>query len=600
MTKILLGEVLQLALNKEVIDSSKVYEMAGVLSFGKGLFKRDKIENGSTSYKYFLRLSAEHIVMSQLFGWEGALALSSPDFEDCYVSPQFPTFLCDESRLNRKFLGWLMRQPSFWADLGSRAKGMGDRRRTLNPEALFACKIPLPPLAEQQAIATHLDAIADKVRQVNEHLDAIEANADAMTLSLHHRLARGREVHLKDIIELFGDLAPISPDGVYPQVGVRSFGGGLFTKAAITGTETSYKVFNRLYSDAVVLSQLKGWEGALAVCPPHMAGMFVSPEYRTFRCIPNKASSVYLAELIKTPWFWSLLQAATRGVGARRERTRPEQFLNVKLPMPTYEDQLKAVKILSRQSTLKQQHTAIREANAALVPAMLERLFSRQAAFSTNSVVSLPIRTKTDSSVPKNFFYRRAAVDTYIVHALADDPHLGRTKLEKISHLIEYHCRFNLNRQPVRDAYGPNDYPSRRKVEGFAGKQNWYACVDASNRAGVTYVPGEKIADALPIAEDALGDRKPAVDDLIELLRPLDTKQCEIIATLYAAWNDLLLRGEHPSDKTLLLEATERWHPNKLSIPASRWHKGIEWLRANEIIPIGQGRPVLEKKETSQ
>ncbi len=104
--------------------------------------------------------------------------------------------------------------------------------------------------------------------------------------------------------------------------------------------------------------------------------MFVSPEYRTFRCKPDLASPTYLGELIRTPWFWSLLQAATRGVGARRERTRPEQFLNIELPMPELHEQLKIVEILSRQNKLKQRHAKIREANQALIPATLERIFS--------------------------------------------------------------------------------------------------------------------------------------------------------------------------------------------------------------------------------
>jgi type I restriction enzyme S subunit len=91
------------------------------------------------------------------------------------------------------------------------------------------------------------------------------------------------------------------------------------------------------------------------------------------------ASPFYLGALMGTPWFWNLLQGATRGVGARRERTRPEQFLNIELPMPEYSDQLVAVEILSRQTELKHQHAAIREANAALVPAMLERIFSGAA-----------------------------------------------------------------------------------------------------------------------------------------------------------------------------------------------------------------------------
>ena len=75
-------------------------------------------------------------------------------------------------------------------------------------------------------------------------------------------------------------------------------GGGLFAKAAIGGTETTYRSFHRLYEGAVVLSQVKGWEGAIARCPAELEDWFVSPEYRTFRCKPNQASSS--AEICRT------------------------------------------------------------------------------------------------------------------------------------------------------------------------------------------------------------------------------------------------------------------------------------------------------------
>jgi type I restriction enzyme S subunit len=103
--------------------------------------------------------------MSQLFGWEGALALGSEKFAGMYLSPQFPTFLCEATKLDRAFLGWLMRRPTFWADLGSRASGMGDRRRTLTPDALFKCEIPLPPLSDQRRIVARLEELGAQIEE---------------------------------------------------------------------------------------------------------------------------------------------------------------------------------------------------------------------------------------------------------------------------------------------------------------------------------------------------------------------------------------------------------------------------------------------------
>lgn len=240
-------------------------------------------------------------------------------------------------------------------------------------------EIPLPPLAEQQALVAHLDALAERSRQIEAHLDAADSVSSSLLLSLHHQLAADKRLQFSDLLELKELSEAVKPAGTYPQVGVRGFGGGLFAKSAIGGTETSYKAFNRLYEGAIVLSQVKGWEGAIARCPKELDGWFVSPEYRTFQCKPSCASDAYLGELVKTEWFWSKLQDATRGAGARRERTRPEQFLNIELPMPHLDDQLRILEILNRQAPLKAKHSAIRQANAALLPATLERVFSTQA-----------------------------------------------------------------------------------------------------------------------------------------------------------------------------------------------------------------------------
>jgi hypothetical protein len=191
-----------------------------------------------------------------------------------------------------------------------------------------------------------------------------------------------------------------------------------------------------------------------------------------------------------------------------------------------------------------------------------------------------------------SIFFRRAAFDAYVIHALADDDNLGRTKIEKITHLTEYHCGIDFEREPLRDAAGPVDYHSRRKVESLACKQGWYSAVEAENRWGVKYVPGPNLLKALPIAKRTMGIHKTAVDALIELMRPLDTSMCEIAATLYAAWNDLLLAGDAPSDENIMHEARENWHPKKLRIPLERWKRALAWMREQHLVPRGTGKPV--------
>lgn len=374
--KVALTEVCAPAERYTTPTSGEIYRQLGVRLWGEGAYEREQIDGADTKYANFNRIDANDLVVNKIWARNGAVAVATPEQAGTYVSTEFPTFVLDRSSIDPRWMRLITKWRGFWRACDEKAQGTSGKNR-IKLSQFIAIEIPLPPLSVQQALVARLDALAEKTRLLEARLDAVERISSSLLLSLHQKLAAERRVQLSDVLELREFSEAVTPVGSYPQVGVRGFGGGLFSKSAISGTETSYKVFNRLYEGAIVLSQVKGWEGAIARCPEDLEGWFVSPEYRTFRCKPGLASDEYFGELVRTEWFWSQLQDATRGVGARRERTRPEQFLNIELPMPHLDDQLRIVEILKRQAPLKAKHTSIREANSALLPATLERVFAQ-------------------------------------------------------------------------------------------------------------------------------------------------------------------------------------------------------------------------------
>jgi type I restriction enzyme, S subunit len=370
-----LREVLRPDLVPVRVNLADTYEMVGVYSFGRGLFRREPVHGSKTSYKFFYRLKSDHFVMSQLFGWEGALALSSDEFAGLFVSPQFPTFLCDQQRLDRQFLGWAARMPSFWDDLAMRTRGMGDRRRTLNPEALLSCKIPLPPLDEQRRVVSRIEEMAAKIDQARTIRAGTSEILSSFVTSLHAKLSGARLVKVAQILSLREDRCPVRADDSYPQVGIRAYGAGLFAKPPVLGSQTTYREFNRLFDGALVLSQVKGWEGAIAVCTAEFAGLFASPEYRTFRCVNGQALPRYLAAIIATPWFRSKLATLTRGVGARRERTRPEAFLGMDILWPELRYQQRSLEVFEKLRLLQPYQSQTAAELDALMPSILSKAF---------------------------------------------------------------------------------------------------------------------------------------------------------------------------------------------------------------------------------
>ncbi|MDO8810840.1 MAG: hypothetical protein Q7J38_02265 [Gallionella sp.] len=130
------------------------------------------------------------------------------------------------------------------------------------------------------------------------------------------------------------------------------------------------------------------------------------------------------------------------------------------------------------------------------------------------------------------------------------------------------------------------DYPHLKKVESRAQKANWF--VVRQQKADCAYVFHKQHGfDALlGKTAQALGERATEVDALINLLLPLNTRQAEIVATLYAAWNNLLLLGRSPGDEDVVYEARENWHTSKLEIAREKFFRGLEWMRKQGLVPL--------------
>jgi type I restriction enzyme S subunit len=320
----------------------------------------------------YLRLHPNRFVYNPYRINVGSLGLSSAS-QDGIVSPAYVVFTSTE-KLDSNFLLHFLKSGK-GHNLINFHGNRGTVRAALRFEDLCKIEIPLPPLEEQRRIMAKIDELAAQIHEARALRQQTAEEVEAFVISVHIDLAGNRKRKLGDILTLDEDMVPIRPTGEYPQVGVKSFGVGLFAKSAISGTETTYRTFNRLYEGAVVLSQVKGWEGAVDVCGRELAGWFVSPEYRTFRCIPGEGLPGYLAALVRTKWFWGRLQNATRGVGARRERTRPEQFLVIEIPMPDIERQRFGETLFVEVDVLKRLQADTAAELDALLPSILDKAF---------------------------------------------------------------------------------------------------------------------------------------------------------------------------------------------------------------------------------
>lgn len=358
------------------------YAELGIRSFGKGTFHKPPLTGADAGTKRLFKIEPGDLVLSNVFAWEGAIAVAASDDAGRYGSHRFITCVVDSARACAEYLKFYLTASEDGKEQIRRASpGGAGRNRTLGVEKLGQIKIPLPPVEMQRAMIARLEALTGKTRQVEAHLDAVERDAARLIRSYIFG-AEGAKPAKRRMSELVSQRQPdVAVDGTaqYRFAGVYSFGRGVFPSAVKMGSEFSYERLSTVRAGDFIYPKLMAWEGALGVVPPECDGMVVSPEFPVFTVNTEAVLPEVLDIYFRTPDIWPALAEISGGTNARRRRLQPATFLSYEMPVPSMAKQLELREIYQRTQLLKKMHAAIRQANVALLPATLERIFQSEA-----------------------------------------------------------------------------------------------------------------------------------------------------------------------------------------------------------------------------
>ncbi len=256
----------------------------------------------------------------------------------------------------------------------------GTANMSMKVADIVGIEIPLPPLTEQQALVARLDALTEKTQQVEAHLDAVERDAE-------HLLAlRFRDAIVDAPLQPMAEVAPsvrrpveINIETRYRELGARSFGKGLFIKPDFDGAEATWQKPVWINSGDLVLSNIKAWEGAIAIAGEKHDGCIASHRYITCVPDPERATAGFLAYFLLSEDGLEKIGLASPGTADRNRTLSLGNLCKIEVPTPPLAVQKTFDRLQAEIVALKTKHTAIREANAALLPATLERVFSAGA-----------------------------------------------------------------------------------------------------------------------------------------------------------------------------------------------------------------------------
>lgn len=374
--KVALGELLRRSNENAELDVDGEYHEVTIKLWGKGVVSRGKVR-GSDVVSVRRVVRANQLIMSKIDARNGAIGLVPPELDGAIVSNDFPSFeFRDPNQCDAAFMGWLVRSARFVELCKAASEGTTNRVR-IKEDRFLDQQIGLPRLSEQQATVARLNALAEKAREVEAHLDAVERDAEHL-LALRFRDAIADVPHwsMAEVAPAIRRPVDIDIAERYREIGARSFGKGLFVKPDFDGAEATWQKPVWIKAGDLVLSNIKAWEGAIALAGDEHDGCIASHRYIT--CVPDHsmATAGFLAYYLLSEEGLEKVGLASPGTADRNRTLSLGNLGRIEVPVPTRAAQRSFDRLRAEVTALKARHAAIREANAALIPATLERMFA--------------------------------------------------------------------------------------------------------------------------------------------------------------------------------------------------------------------------------
>jgi restriction endonuclease S subunit len=219
----------------------------------------------------------------------------------------------------------------------------GTKMPRANPEQIATVSIAIPSLDEQYAIATFLDretkrlnALIAKKKRLIELLHeqrnallarvviggfnpnaAIRATGSAFFPNLPESWLLKK---LRRVVTRISRPVAVEADDIYREIGIRSWGKGIFHKDAVRGAQLEDKGIYYIKRGDLVLNIVFAWEGAVAVASENEEGMVASHRFPTFRHNQDEVDLDFLLMFLQSDHGRGLMALNSPGAAGRNPR----------------------------------------------------------------------------------------------------------------------------------------------------------------------------------------------------------------------------------------------------------------------------------------
>jgi type I restriction enzyme S subunit len=178
--------------------------------------------------------------------------------------------------------------------------------------------------------------------------------------------------------------------------------------------------------------------------------------------------------------------------------------------------------------------------------------------------------------------FRALLLASEIIYQLNKQQTLGRIKLQKLIFLCERTQRMNLPVNFLKWAMGPYDPDLQQYLEKEMAARQWF--VYNENEA-LKYKPLVNAGNHKADYDKHFGIEKEAINHIIQLFENARSAKIEVVATLFACWEEIIASNQLVND-TALLQRFYEWSDKKKKYAEGKIIEALRWMEAEGITPI--------------
>lgn len=341
----------------------------------------------------------------------------------------------------------------------------------------------------------------------------------------------------------------------------------LSTKSVFKSGDVLYSKL-RPYLDKVIVADEDG------VC---------TTEILPLKCY-GSTNPFYLKYALKRADFLIYVNSKTKGMKMPRLGTKDGQMALI--PLPPLSEQQHIVAQIEKQFTktkqLKEYIIDSQQATENLLKALLHQ------AFETKEAIAEKPKANVVEFVPKICNDPEKAILAGHIINMTNNEDFGRVKFQKLLHLTEYFCKVDMSSNYVQKVAGPHDDNLIKNIESTLKRLRFFEIQQKGSHSKVNYTPLGSAPELDSLFKERFKDEESKIDIFLNKFKKSTWEQCEIISTLYAVWNNRIIK-QQPITDDLLKQDFLNWDNNKVKYK-DRLDKALAWMRTENIIPDGWGK----------